>query len=118
MTGAENVLRDSVIEVDSDTAVYLYGPGTVVENNTIIVNMKPARPARLPAVLKLRDADGAVIRNNRLIVRGAVPGADMAGINLLASRGVLIEGNRVEGIPHLLRKDDASTVRGVDVQGD
>jgi hypothetical protein len=117
MTGAENVLRDSVIEVDSDTAVYLYGPGTVVENNTIIVNMKPVRPARLPAVLKLRDADGAVIRNNRLIVRGAVPGADMAGINLLASRGVLIEGNRVEGVPRLLRKDDTSTARVVDVQG-
>lgn len=115
MTGAKNVLRNSTIEVDSDTAVYLYGPGSVVEGNTFIIHQAPdyPYPAALPAALKLRDADGAVIRNNRFIVKGGLFGmfkgqADVA-INLLESRNVTIENNTVEGAKSLVRKDSMST---------
>lgn len=115
MTGAKNILRNSTIEVDSDTAVYLYGPGTVVEGNTFIIHQNPKYPypAKLPAALKLRDADGAIIRNNRFIIKGGLFGmfkgrAEVA-INLLESREVTIEGNTIEGAKGLVRKDEAST---------
>ena len=115
MVGAGNVLRNSTIEVDSDTAVYLYGPGSVVEGNTFIIHSSKQYPypAKLPAALKLRDADGAVIRNNRFVVKGGLFGifsgkADVA-INLIESRDVLIENNVIEGANGLVRTDAAST---------
>jgi hypothetical protein len=116
MTGANNILRNSTIEVDSDTAVYLYGPGSIVEGNTFIIHQDPKYPypAERPAALKLRDADGAVIRNNHFIVKGGPMGlfkgqAEVA-INLLESRDVTIENNVIEGAKSLVRKDEATTV--------
>lgn len=114
MAGSDNVVRNNTIEVDGRTAVYLYGPRSLVEGNTFIVHMDPRDKAPLPAILKLRDADGSIIRNNRFIVkRGGLfrktDAEPQAGINLLESRDVLIEGNVFEDVALPVRKDAAST---------
>ena len=114
MVGADNVVRNNVIEVDGKVAVYLYGPRPVIEGNTFIVHLDPRDKTTLPAALKLRDADGAIVRNNHFIVKGGLltgllPGKAEAAINLLTSRNVLIENNIVEDARQLVRKDEAST---------
>lgn len=109
LVGANNVLRNSVVDVDSDTAVYLYGPGAVVEGNTFIVHLDPEHPSTLPAALKLRDADGAVIRNNRFIVKSAAAKQADFAINLLSSKNVVIESNTFENTLALVRKDGESS---------
>jgi hypothetical protein len=109
MSGTGNVLRNNVIEVESATAAYLYGPGTVIEGNTFIVHQTKGEPAATIAILKLRDAHGAVIRNNRFMVKGVFAGKAEAAINLLESKDVVIEGNTIEGAKTLVRKDAAST---------
>ncbi len=117
MAGVGNELRNSEIHVDGDTAVTLYGPGTVVEGNTFYVylshsTMSPAD--RLPAILKLRDANGAIVRNNKFIVKSVLPLKAAAAINLLESTDVVIEGNETTGVQLLVRKDAKSnaTERG------
>lgn len=114
MVGADNVVRNNVIEVDGKVAVYLYGPRPVIEGNTFIVHLDPRDTTTLPATLKLRDADGAIVRNNRFIVKGGLmtglaPGRAEAAINLLTSKNVLIENNTVIDAKQLVRKDEAST---------
>lgn len=114
MAGSDNVVRNNTIEVDGRTAVYLYGPRSLVEGNTFIVHMDPRDKAPLPAILKLRDADGSIIRNNRFIVKRSglfrkKEEEPQAGINLLESKGVVIEGNVFEQIAVPVRKDAAST---------
>ena len=95
MAGSDNVVRNNTIEVDGRTAVYLYGPRSLVEGNTFIVHMDPRDKAPLPAILKLRDADGSIIRNNRFIVKRSglfkkKEEEPQAGINLLESKGVVL----------------------------
>jgi hypothetical protein len=112
MAGVGNELRDSEIHVDGDTAVTLYGPGTVVEGNTFYVYLSKetlSSPERLPAILKLRDAHGAVIRNNRFVVKSVLPLERPVAINLLASDNVVIEGNELTGVLQLVRKDAQSS---------
>jgi hypothetical protein len=109
MSGTGNVLRNNIIEVESATAAYLYGPGSVIEGNTFIVHQTKGEPAATLAILKLRDAHGTVIRNNRFIVKGVFAGKAEAAINLLESKDVVIEGNTIEGAKVLVRKDAAST---------
>ena len=116
MSGADNVVRNNVIEVDGKVAVYLYGPRPIIEGNTFIIKLSDKDKATLPAALKLRDADGAIIRNNRFIVQslGFTKNKAEAAINLLSSNNVLIENNIVENTSTLLRKDEVSnaTERG------
>jgi len=111
MSGADNVIRNNIIEVDGKVAVYMYGPRPVIEGNTFIVKLDANDKATLPAMLKLRDADGAIIRNNRFIVKSGPFGTRQAeaAINLLASKNVLIENNIVQDTRQLVRKDEAST---------
>jgi hypothetical protein len=110
--GANTVLRNNTLEVDGHTAVVLYGPNALIEGNTFIVHLDQAIPLpTLPAIIKLRDADGAVIRNNRYIVKPSFPWnrKAQAAINLLESNNVLIENNTLEGVEMLVRKDAASS---------
>ncbi|WEM01582.1 right-handed parallel beta-helix repeat-containing protein [Delftia tsuruhatensis] len=114
MAGSDNVVRNNTIEVDGRTAVYLYGPRSLVEGNTFIVHMDLRDKAPLPAILKLRDADGSIIRNNRFIVKRSglfrkKEEEPQAGINLLESKDVVIEGNVFEQVALPVRKDAAST---------
>ena len=112
MSGAHNTLKNSTIEVDSATAAYLYGPDVVVEGNTFIVRQPVGEPIATSAILKLRDADNAVIRNNRFIFKAGLFGKAQAeaAINLLASKNVTIENNTIEGVKTLVRKDDETTL--------
>lgn len=111
-SGAENALRNSTVEVESQVAMVSYGPKVLIENNTFIVHMGKdyyTAPAT-SAIVKLRDADEAVIRNNRFIVKGW-NGKSPAAINLINSKNVTIEGNTVEGAEILVRTDADSSVR-------
>ena len=105
MRGGGNVIRNSTIEVDGHTAIVLMGPETVIENNTIIVHGKgDAKP--FDAAIKLRDAKGAIVRNNRIVYKGLWPfGKAPAAINLLDSTDVTIEGNTVERFEKLVRSN-------------
>ena len=114
MAGADNVLRNNTIEVDGHTAVYMYGPRPIIEGNTFIVHLDSRDKAVLPAMLKLRDADGAIIRNNRFIVHanlstGLFRDKSEAAINLLKSKDVVIENNMIEDTRMLVRQDAFSS---------
>jgi hypothetical protein len=110
MSGADNIIRNNTIEVDGKVAVYMYGPRPVIEGNTFIVHLDSKDQTTLPAILKLRDADGAIIRNNRFVVRaGPFSGKAEAAINLLMSKNVVIENNTVEDTAVLVRKDEVSS---------
>lgn len=108
LSGAGNVLRDSVIEVDGHTAAYLFGPDSVVENNTFIVHASGAMKAQ-QAALQLRDADRAIVRNNRFLFKGGWLRRGGVAISLVDSNGVTVEGNTVEGFKQSLLHDGAST---------
>jgi len=108
MGGGGNVLRDSVIEVDSRVAVFQFGPHAVIENNTFIVHGKGDKTP-FDAVLKLRDADGAIVRNNTFIFEGGFLASAPAAINLLDSKDVLVEGNTFKGFEQKVRVNGDST---------
>lgn len=110
MGGANKVLRNSTIEVDSATAAFLFGPGALIENNTFIVHGKGAR-SDFDGALKLRDAHGAIVRNNTFIFRGGWFGKAPAAIHLLDSTGVVIEGNTFQGFDQHVATHGASAYR-------
>nr|WP_295776298.1 right-handed parallel beta-helix repeat-containing protein [Rhodoferax sp.] len=113
--GAKTVIRDSVIETDSQVGIWIFGPGAVIENNTIIVHARdkdsiyPIRPHDAP--IRLHQADGSIIRNNRIILNSGVLSRSKgtAAIDLLDSKNVRIENNLVEFFQELVRKDNASS---------
>jgi hypothetical protein len=112
LAGDGNTLRNSTVDVDGAVAAYFYGPNAVIEGNTFIVHRTADEyiPAT-SAILKLRDADNAIIRNNRFIFKGGSFSRDQAeaAINLLTSKNVRIENNSIEGVKAFVRKDDATT---------
>lgn len=109
MAGTGNVVRNCTIDVDSATAILSYGPNALIEGNTIVVHQAQGDPTSTTAALKLRDADGTIIRNNKIVVKGGVFSKAKVAINLLASHGVVIENNVIEGAEALVRKDADST---------
>ena len=112
MSGADNVLRNNVINVDSPTAVYMYGPRPVIEGNTFIIKLDPKNGAPLPAVIKLRDAHGAIIRNNHFVIKRSFfdkpDNGEHFAVNLLESKDVVIQDNQIHDELLLVRKDAAS----------
>ena len=116
--GQDNVIRQNRIVVDGHTAIVAQGPGVVIEDNLIEVRgdlSGYAEHERLaeeadPFVIRLIQADGAVVRNNQVrLLRGTAPLA--AAVELVASRGVRLESNRVDGIARLVQADEASDYR-------
>jgi hypothetical protein len=113
--GASTVLRNSVIETESLVGIWSFGPNAVIENNTIIVHATasdstyPASPHH--AAIRLHQADGTIVRNNRIVMRTGLFSRDKgaAAIDLLDSKNVVIENNTIEGFSELLRKDSASS---------
>lgn len=103
LQGANSVIRDSVIETDSGTALWLYGPNAVVENNTIIVHClsKPmslqgvARCNEMDAPIRLMHGDGAVIRNNRFVLRDK---AHQRVLSIFDTGAFTFEGNTLVGL--------------------
>jgi len=93
--GAGTVIRDSTIEVDAGTALWIYGPHARIENNTIIVRGR-GRVREADAPIRLHHGDGAIIRNNRIVVKG--DGHPWA-ITSFRTGAITLEGNTMNGKP-------------------
>ena len=98
--GAGTVIRDSVIEVDAGTAIWIYGPNAIIENNTIIVrgNFDPKSGLSLyeaDAPIRLHHGDGAIVRNNRIVVSNRV---NRRAISLFDTGRIRFESNQIYGL--------------------
>ena len=109
MAGIGNTIRNSVIEVDSRSAIALFGPGSVIENNTIIVHGKGEATPDDGAVT-LWDGKGSIIRNNHFVFEGWLRKPPPA-IRLIDSTDVLLEGNTFEGFDERLEQAGTSSYR-------
>lgn len=116
IVGGRSVVRNSVLEVDSNTAIYILGHAPIIENNIIIVhnkinmnreNSKDHIVKVEGGAIKLRDAKGGIIRNNKIIYKGGFFswGKAPVAINLLDSKDVLIENNTIIGFEKLVREN-------------
>jgi hypothetical protein len=118
MAGSHNIIRNSTIEItNGHAAIYLFGPGNVIENNTIIFHGQSVFESA--AAIKLHQADGTIIRNNDIVIDTPMFGkAPAAAIALVDSKGVVIENNRLRGIKTLVKAwDDKSDFSIVDTHG-
>jgi hypothetical protein len=92
--GANTVIRNSTIEVDAGTAIWIYGPNAVIENNTIIVHGDYTL-LDADAPIRLHHGDGAVIRNNRIIIKGH---AHKRAISTFDTAAFTVEYNMLYGM--------------------
>lgn len=113
--GRDNVIRHNRIVVDGYTAIVAQGPGVVIEDNLIEVRgdlsglsaQERAADGAHPFVIRLIQADGAVVRNNRVRLTGGTPPL-AAAIELTASRAVTLEENRLDGFARAVQADTRS----------
>jgi hypothetical protein len=92
--GAGTVIRNCVIETDGSTALWLFGPNAVIENNTIIVHgASPVREADAP--IRLHHGDGAIVRNNRIVIKD---GANRRGLSVFDTGAITVEKNTFYGM--------------------
>jgi Right handed beta helix region len=106
LEGASTVIRDSVIETDSGTAIWLYGPNAVLENNTIIVRCLETKLVteglatcrELDAPIRLMHGDGALIRNNRFILKS---NAHQRVISVFETGAFTFENNTIVGLRNI-----------------
>ncbi len=110
MGGGRNVIKNSYIEVQDGNAIYMYGPNSVLEGNTIVIHEAPK--GKFGAAVKMRDANGAIIRNNKIIYRKKIFGQRVAdaAINILDSKGVVVKDNSIEGFEKLVRPVGETTL--------
>jgi hypothetical protein len=95
LQGRNNVIRRCKI-IGGNSTVNLYGPGLVFEDNEIMMTAsEPKSKGEAPIALYLEDAEGAVVRNNRITLRGKVTGAE--AIVLKNSANVVLQNNSVNG---------------------
>ena len=108
--GADNVIRNSTIEVGgSMAAIYSFGPNGVIENNIIIFKGEAGTQSAAP--IKLHHGDGTIIRNNDIIVESSGDYPPKAAISLIDSKDVIVENNRIYGIDKLVQAwDDKSNL--------
>ena len=111
--GRNNVIRDNHLVVDSSTAIVATGPGLLLEGNDIEVKgtLELLRGDEAPPyAVRLVQADGAVIRNNRIRYTGGTQGRpSAAAFQLVESRDVTFEGNRLEAVGALVSADARSS---------
>lgn len=93
--GGGTVIRNSTIEVDAGTALWIYGPNALLENNTIIAHGR-GRVLEADAPIRLHHGDGAVIRNNRIVVKG--DGHPWA-VTSFRTGAITLQGNTMNGKP-------------------
>lgn len=96
--GAGTIIRNNVIEVEGGTAIWSAGPNAVIEGNTIIVTGRK-NVVSADAAIRLKHGGGAVIRNNRFIIKS---GANKRLISVFDSGEFRFENNKVGG----LKKDE------------
>ena len=99
--GGRTVIRNSVIETDSATGILVFGSNAIIEGNTIIVHNEESSwwddygVVKRGAPIRLVYADGAIIRNNRIIMKGFAKGA---AVSITDSKSVRFENNRIYGM--------------------
>lgn len=106
LQGAGTVIRDSVIESDSGTALWLYGPNATIENNVFIVHCLSKKQSlqgrsqcqEMDAPIRLMHGDGAIIRNNRFVLK---ENAHKRVISLFDTGAITVEGNTYTGLDTL-----------------
>ncbi len=96
MQGKRNIIRNCKI-IGGNGTVNVYGPNLLFENNEIVLNARAQANAadEPPVALYLEDAADSVVRNNRITVKGQVPGS--IAIVLKNSRNVQLDGNTITG---------------------
>jgi Right handed beta helix region len=100
--GGSTIIRNSTIETDSGTAISLFGPNAIIENNTIIVHSKQDTNRReADAPIRLQHGDGAIIRNNKFIFKDDAP---KRALSLFDTGPITFENNTYYG---LSEKDQA-----------
>lgn len=115
LQGKNNIVRNNRIVIDEDNAIIATGPNLLLENNLIevrgiITGYAKAYGHSLP--VQLIQADGAIVRNNRIrFIGSAGDHRPEAAFDVIESRDVLFENNTIEAIPALERHDAASSLR-------
>lgn len=113
--GKNNVVRNTRIVIDADNAIISTGPNFVLENNVIEVRGVITAFAKVyghTLPVQLIQADGAIVRNNRIrFIGSASDHRPEAAFDVIESRDVLFENNVIEAIPALERHDAASSLR-------
>lgn len=115
MQGKRNIIRNCTI-IGGNGTVNVYGPNLLFEGNTIILNAQTPKTQddEKPVALYLEDAADSVVRNNKIVIKGA--GASNANaIVLVNSPNVLLEHNTVRGTKDVYKLlDEHSSVRTLD----
>ena len=105
--GRDTRITNNRIEVtDGRAGLYLRGASPVIENNIFI--FRGVGRTATAAPIKLFQTDGAIIRNNIIIIEDAHWAPEQA-ISLIASAGVTVENNRVYGGKELVRVFEEGT---------
>jgi Right handed beta helix region len=92
--GGGTIIRNSVIETFGSAAIWIYGPNALIENNTIIIHSEQPYLSG-DAAIRLYHGDGAVIRNNKIIVKGSV---HKRAVSTIDTGPFVFEGNTLTGI--------------------
>ena len=103
LQGGASVVRNSVIETDSGSSLWVYGPNAIVENNTFIVHCIDRPMSRqgvshcdaMDAPIRLMHGDGAIIRNNTFVLRDS---ANLRALSIFDTGHITFEGNTVVGL--------------------
>lgn len=113
--GKNNTIRNNRIVVSGDRAIVATGPNLVLEGNVIEVRGSLTDHAKVyghSLPVQLIQADGAIVRNNRIrFIGSASDHRPEAAFDVIESRDVLFENNTIEAIPALERHDAASSLR-------
>lgn len=111
LQGAGTIIRNCVIKVDKQTAIFIYGPRALIENNTIVVKGEGAR-VEGDAPIRLHQGDGSIIRNNKIIRKDST---QVQAVTLVKSADVVFENNELFGFKdeNLVRTfDEGSSYHG------
>ncbi len=92
--GAGTIIRNSIIETFGSAAIWIYGPNALIENNTIIIHSDQPYLSG-DAAIRLYHGDGAIIRNNKIIVKG---NAHRRAISTIDTGPFVFEENVLTGI--------------------
>jgi Right handed beta helix region len=92
--GGGTIIRNSVIETFGSAAIWIYGPNALIENNTIIVHSEQPYLSG-DAAIRLYHGDGAIIRNNKIIVKGSV---HKRAVSTIDTGSFAFDGNTLTGI--------------------
>ena len=99
--GGRTVIRNSIIETDDTTGIWVFGSNAIIEGNTIIVHRAESSwwdvygAIKRGAPIRLVYADGAIIRNNRIVIKGFTKGS---AVSITDSKSVIFENNRIYGM--------------------